>query len=202
MAISITVYIDKFFKPIGIRKTISLVTATFMTILLFILIFVLPEMLEAIFKSQGKDLTFTGRVDLWADIWSEAQNHLLLGAGFQGFWVVDKRIEELYTIYNWLPRQAHNGYLDILNELGIVGSILFLLVLINYFIRLLKIKRVQVWKWFVFSALITNITESALLRPKYVTGVMFIFLYLVLITDLNKQKLADEHDPEYSESSS
>ncbi len=82
----------------------------------------------------GKDLTLTGRTELWADIFRIAKTHLLFGCGFQGFWVVDAlNIQALYQVYVWIPIQAHNGYLDILNETGLVGLTLFIIAVINFF---------------------------------------------------------------------
>ena len=189
---SLTVLVDKIFEPIGIRKTVSLLTVFAFVVMFVLIILVVPELLESIAGGVGKDLTLTGRVDLWADIWEEAQHHLFIGAGFQGYWVVtSSEILQLYEIYHWLPIQAHNGYLDIINELGIIGTALFLLILINYFVNLALTKQKQIWKWFIIAALIINFTESAFIRPKAVIGVMFMFSYVALFSDLIKDKQPD-----------
>ena len=189
---STTVLVDKFFEPIGIRKTVSLLI-TFVFFLIFsAIIFMVPEILEALVSSTGKDLTFTGRVDLWADIWEEVQKHPLNGAGFQGYWVItSSKVVQLYEIYPWLPIQAHNGYLDIINELGFIGIALFALLLINYFVNLAHSKQRQIWKWFILSAIVINITESMFIRPKLAPGVMFLFAYLALFFSLMKEEVAE-----------
>jgi len=194
--LSATLLIDKVFESIGIRKTVSLFTMFIFLVMFISIILVVPEIIEAAVGSTGKDLTFTGRVDLWADIWEEAQNHLLIGTGFQGYWVVTStKVELLFEIYSWLPTQAHNGYLDIINEVGIIGIILFSFILINYFVNLTRAKQKQIWKWFIIAALIINITESAFIRPKVVVGVMFIFSYLALFSDIyHKKKLESEFE--------
>jgi len=191
-----TLLIDKFFEPIGIRKTVSLFIMFVVMVMFISIMLVVPEIIEDAVGSTGKDLTFTGRVDLWADIWKEAQNHLLIGTGFQGYWVVTStKVELLFEIYSWLPTQAHNGYLDIINEVGIIGIILFSFILINYFINLTRVKQKQIWKWFIIAALIINITESAFIRPKVVVGVMFIFSYIALFSDIYyKKKLESEFE--------
>ena len=184
LSLWILLQIDKFFEPIGIRKTISILLTMFGTVLVLSILFFVPEKLEAIIGVTGKDLTFTGRVDIWKDIWGYVQTHFLWGAGFRGFWVINSpRLEEFYQIYIWLPIQSHNGYLDILNEIGAIGAALFLMVLINYFLNMSKMKINQVWKWFVFAPIILNITETTFITPKSVTGVMFIFSYLALFKD-------------------
>lgn len=97
----------------------------------------------------------------------------------------------LYSTYVWLPRQANNGYIDILNELGIIGSMLFAFVLINYFVNLTRLKQEHLWRWFVFAMIIINVTESSILRPRSVTSVMFIFSYFALFTDLLKSEKSE-----------
>ena len=189
IALWISFNLDKLFNPIGIRKTISLILIFFSLLFLFITIFLYPELFQPIMDAMGKDLTFSGRIDIWNDIWLKAKDHLLMGAGFRGFWVIDSpTIIELYQKYIWLPNEAHNGYLDILNEIGIVGIILFFMIIINYFVNLIKEKSNRDWSWFVVASIILNITESKFITPKAVTGVMFIYAYLVLFTGIMKKK--------------
>ena len=193
---AMTVLVDKLFEPIGIRKTVSLLI-TFVFFLIFAsIIFIVPEILETLVSSTGKDLTFTGRVDLWADIWEEVKRHPLIGAGFQGYWVItSSKVEALYEIYPWLPIQAHNGYLDIINELGFIGIALFVLLLVNYFVNLAYSKQKQIWKWFILAALVINVTESMFIRPKLAPGVMFLFAYMALFFSLIRDEAA-ETEPE------
>jgi len=188
--------IDKVFEPIGIRKTVSLFIISVFMVMFITIMLTVPEVIEAAVGSTGKDLTFTGRVDLWADIWEEAKKHLFIGTGFQGYWVVTSaRVEQLFEVYTWLPTQAHNGFLDIINEVGIIGVFIFLILLINYFVNLTRASQKQIWKWFVLAALIINITESAFIRPKVVVGVMFLFSYIALFSDIyNKEKLESEFE--------
>ncbi len=187
--LSLTFMLDVLFEPIGIRKTVSLLTVFVFVILFVLIILIVPENIEVVLGSVGKDLTFTGRVNLWLDIWEEAQNHLFLGTGFQAFWVItSEKIEQLFEIYVWLPIQAHNGYLDIINEVGLIGMVLFSFIIVNYFTILSKLKRKQIWKWFFIGALIINFSESTLIRPKHVIGVLFIFSYFALFSDLIKDK--------------
>ena len=146
----------------------------------------------------GKNLTLTGRTDIWADIMVEVKKHLLLGCGYKGFWVVDSpTILELYKIYIWLPRQSHNGYLDVLNETGLIGLISFLAIVISYFVNLVKYKVKSFWMWFVVLALIENFTESVLFNPGGMMTLMFLYAYLSLFTSiLSKKETTTENELE------
>lgn len=72
----------------------------------------------------NRDSTLTGRADLWARLVPYAQEKFLLGYGIGGFWS-DLRIEQMQSI------EAHNGYLDVILNYGIVGLILFSIFLMN-----------------------------------------------------------------------
>ena len=178
-------YLDKQFAPTGIGRTVSVTIIVFMFAMLISLLFFAPRLLSDLVNETGRDLTLTGRTELWQDVLKYANSHLLLGAGFQGFWVLDSlQLQELYQVYIWIPIQAHNGYLDILNETGLIGLLLFFGTVINYFLNLSKAKDSYFWKWLLIAALVVNVTESTLIRPNITTGVLYLFAYLALFTDV------------------
>lgn len=78
----------------------------------------------------GRDLTFTGRMDLWQDVWALASQHPLLGHGFGGFWV-GERAELLWQIHDWQPVDSHNGYLDIFSEMGVIGAVFAAMLIVT-----------------------------------------------------------------------
>jgi exopolysaccharide production protein ExoQ len=70
-------------------------------------------------QAMGRDTTLTGRTQLWDQLGRMVVNPVL-GAGFESFWL-GERIEKLWRMYWWHPRQAHNGYLEIFLNLGWIG---------------------------------------------------------------------------------
>lgn len=144
----------------------------------------LPAYLGPLFEIFQKDLTLTGRTDIWTSIFEEVKKHLFFGDGFGGFWVTGNPLLEVFVEeYFWLPNQAHNGYLDILNETGVIGILILALMLIFYFRNLKGIERADLFKWFVIAALIINITESTLFVPNSLTGGLFTLSYIALYTE-------------------
>jgi len=177
--------IDKIFKPLGIRRTITFLVLIFLGILTVTTLLFSKEIIAAILALVGKKLTLTGRTDLWADIMLEVKKHLLMGCGYKGFWITDSpKILEVYETYIWLPRQSHNGYLDILNETGLIGLFSFVAIVVNYFVTLSKYKVKTYWMWFIIIALIENFTESVLINPGGVVTLMFLYTYLSLFTEI------------------
>lgn len=180
--------IDKIFYPIGTRKLFSTIFITFFLLTIFSVITLYPNIFNELPGIIGKDITFTGRTFLWNEIIVEVNEHLLLGCGFQGYWVITSpKILELYKLFVWIPNQAHNGYLDILNEIGLIGLTLFVLLVANYVRNFLKYQKPNQWTWFIIITLIINLQETTLIRPQHPTGVLFMFSYLVLFVDQLKQ---------------
>ena len=184
---------DKYLRPLKMGRVFTVLGLVTLAAIALSILFLAPEVFNELAGGAGKDLTFTGRTNLWRDILHEANKHLLYGAGFQGYWVVENtKLQALYRLYIWLPNQAHNGYLDILNETGLIGLILFFLVVIKYAISLKKLKQVNYTSWFIIAILIINLQESTIVRPAHLLGVLFIFSYYTLFTGIQKQKMEKE----------
>jgi len=110
--------------------------------------------------SLGRDDTLTGRTEVWAAVLPAVKSQPLLGYGFGSFWTDARR--EVYDIGT-----AHNGYLDILLELGAVGLAFYTLWLLSC-ARQLHRALAQDYEWarlaicFLVMNLLYNTTESAL----------------------------------------
>jgi exopolysaccharide production protein ExoQ len=79
---------------------------------------VIAPMVEA----MGRNMTFTGRTDIWEHITSRTVNPLI-GAGYWNFWGGPGGFEISELMQTSIPN-AHNGYLDIYLDGGIIGLIL------------------------------------------------------------------------------
>jgi exopolysaccharide production protein ExoQ len=73
--------------------------------------------LATVSSALGRDTTLTGRTETWSELVPVVKRQPLFGSGFASFWTTADR--ESYEMSN-----GHNGYLDILLELGAVGLIL------------------------------------------------------------------------------
>uniref|UniRef100_A0A832DGK9 O-antigen ligase family protein n=1 Tax=Ignavibacterium album TaxID=591197 RepID=A0A832DGK9_9BACT len=191
LTISSIFYVKKkIFEPIGLSYFLSfflIITGLISIVLLFTFIPNLTDYIEGIF---GKDDAFYDRGKLWKFMLWEISGHPLWGCGFQGFWVIESpKIQMLYRTFIWLPIQAHNGYLDIINEIGIIGLLLFLVVIINYLVISYKKGRIELWVWFLINPLIISLTESTLFRPGHKSTVFLILSYLLLHLGKNKEEI-------------
>ena len=88
--------------------------------------FWLNQNAEILLGSIGKDPTLTGRTDMWPYIMEMIWKQPWLGYGYNGFWN-DWDSPGAYVWYavKWLPPNAHNGFLDLWLDFGLVGVIVF-----------------------------------------------------------------------------
>jgi O-antigen ligase len=87
-------------------------------------------------SSVGRDTTFTGRTNLWSYLGNLDKNWLL-GSGYESFWL-GPRLEAAWKVFHWGPTQAHNGYIEMYIELGLVGLLTLLLVLLFFYRRIYR----------------------------------------------------------------
>jgi O-antigen ligase len=180
-------------RPVAGGILSSLVVLAFF-LSLSLLLFLSADLTGSLLQWFGKDRTFTSRVDIWASVYEEAKRHLAFGCGFEGFWVVDNpAVKILVKDLQWLINQAHMGYLDLLNETGIVGLVLFALMGARYFHGLGMPGETHSWKWFVIAALIVNLQESTLFRLHSVNGALFVFSYLSFYARIADQRRISAH---------
>ncbi|MBC8185140.1 O-antigen ligase family protein [candidate division KSB1 bacterium] len=185
LSLSSLLFIDSIFKPLGIGNSFTVILISGMLLIFITIMVVAPQLISVIPNAFGKDMTFTGRIDLWDYMFREINKHLLFGAGYQSFWVMENiDLIILYEEFVWLPLQSHNGYIDIINEVGLIGFFLFVLMLVFYFINLIKLKETYLWHLLIIVILIINFQESNLFRPGIFAGTIFIFSYLTLYAKL------------------
>ncbi len=189
--------IDSIFKPIGLGRTVSALIILFGASFILSILYFDPSILSVLTGSVGKDITFSGRTDLWTSMFKEISKHPILGAGYQAFWNINNTaVLDLYKVFVWLPNEAHNGYIDILNEVGIVGLVIFISMLIQYFTRMRKLNKPNPWKWIIIVSLVINLQESTYFRPGHLVGGMVVLSYLILFGQLIAQKYHNEEEDE------
>jgi exopolysaccharide production protein ExoQ len=104
-------------KQIRYLGSISLVLG-----FMILVVYSFPVILESFVEIVGRDMTFTGRTDLWADLLKEPVNPIL-GTGYQNFWL-GPGVANLWLKYTFRPNQAHNGFLEIYLNGGLIGLFL------------------------------------------------------------------------------
>lgn len=141
----------------------------------------IADILDFIFQLTGKDLTLSGRTYLWELMFNEIQKHPFFGTGYGGFWLgLGGMSGQIAYLVKWgYPGQAHNGYLDILNELGIVGIILLAIFLVQHIRNLMRLSAVdrQLARFhgaLLVALLAMNVAEATILRTTHLWWIVFV----------------------------
>jgi len=111
------------------------VVLLFMALALFMAWRSLPTVLAWL----GKDATFSSRIPLWGAILWTLQHYgrLWIGMGqeaFFGGWL-SPGSRTVWRLIGWHPMQAHNGYMQAVADLGVVGAALFVGLLLVAWVR-------------------------------------------------------------------
>src|SRR5260370_31854078 len=73
-------------------------------------------------------MTLTGRTAIWVGITQSISKRPILGYGFYAFWQgLNGESANIILANHWVFGYAHNGMLEILLQLGIVGLVAFLI---------------------------------------------------------------------------
>jgi exopolysaccharide production protein ExoQ len=141
---------------------------------------------ESIIGGMGRDMTFTGRTDVWR-VLLKLNTDPIVGTGFCSFWS-DKSY--LSKLPDWVAFSAHNGYLETYIDGGMIAVSLLVLMLLAVGLRLNK--RLAVggnYALFCFAVLlvtiIANFSESHFGRMTPLG-----FLFLLVAVDSRSDKIA------------
>lgn len=135
----------------------------------------------------GKDSSLTGRTQLWSLVENMIRARSWFGYGYGGFWLgFQGPSAPVWRATGWNPPNAHNGFLDLMLDLGIVGLIIFVLAILGalrYALTLARRGRMLDSAFpllFLIFFLVSNITESYLVAYNSLSWVLFVALTIHL----------------------
>jgi O-antigen ligase len=116
-------------------------------------------------RSFGRSTTLTGRTEIWGAVERQILQHPVLGLGWGGVWRETSNVtQEMWREARFEAYYAHNGYLDVVLQVGAVGAVLYLLLLLRSAQRLTSAEHrsTSFWALLVLLGLcLTAITESS-----------------------------------------
>ena len=154
-------------------------------------------------EATGRNNTLTGRIPIWKVVLGEIGKHPWFGYGHDIFWNnFTASLATVRYVLGYLPPHAHNGYLDVLLGMGIVGLIVFLAGLLTSVWRagtLFRSDCVAGAKWpllmLVFFA-VFNMGESSILRQTTFLWIPYVTIYVSLGLMAAKKHDATADGPE------
>lgn len=139
----------------------------------------ITQILGSSLASAGKDVTLTGRTELWRMMGYEIDRHPWFGAGYGGFWLgLEGPSVTIVNYFSWKPGQAHNGYIDVINQLGYVGFAIFLIFIVSHLKNIATLYKNKQETSAMFHLmvllilLLLNITETSFIRTTHIWWIM------------------------------
>lgn len=132
-------------------------------------------------QDLGRESTLTGRTAIWSSALSLVHNPLL-GAGFESFWI-GPRLRQVENDIQQGVNQAHNGYIEIYLNLGLVGIACLATLIISGYRRIIFAARRQILAGslrlaYLVVALAYDFTEGGF---KMMHPVWIVFLFSIAI---------------------
>jgi exopolysaccharide production protein ExoQ len=138
--------------------------------------------LNVIANAVGRDLTLTGRTDIWSVMLEKIAERPLTGYGFNAFWR-DWDSEVTASVWRkleWECPYGHNGAMDLLSELGIPALIAFVCSYVIAFFKSIRLLRMTqnvegIWYLiFLTFMFIYNVSESTLLATNSIFWILYV----------------------------
>lgn len=157
----------------------------------------LLDSLPVIATALGRDLTLTGRTDIWTSMFELIWERPLFGYGFNAVWQDwDNPVTAyLWRSLEWPSPYGHNGFMDLLAELGLLGLIVFFISYVTAWIKgvlLLRMTKTMDGLWpliYLSFFLIYNITESTLLTTNSIFWIVYVSTFFSMSVEFEQRKL-------------
>jgi exopolysaccharide production protein ExoQ len=140
---------------------------------------------DALFSFLGKDPSLTGRTDLWPHVIDAIAQRPLLGWGFAAFWSLSNpRSNEISALLGWYVTEAHNGLLEVLLDVGLVGTALFLFMFVRNLMMAVKCMNGPAPEigvsalLLLVGVLIIGVSEHVLVAPDGLTAQFFLLAFM------------------------
>jgi len=126
------------------------------------------------------DTTFTGRTKIWAFAGHYISQSPFVGYGFGSFWAVGEATRALGEGFIAGLVQAHNGYVDVVLEMGYVGLLIVTILIITLWVNILRLahcdrKTSLLLLTCLLFVLLNNTMESSFFRSYAPLWMVFLF---------------------------
>jgi O-antigen ligase len=145
---------------------------------------------------------FTGRSQIWLVVLHYIREHLWLGSGFGTFWNIGSISPVYHYTHSWVAKVAsgHNGYLDLVAQIGLPGFVLTMIAMVLQPVRILlsntaiPSQRGALLVAIFFFCIGHNFTESTILTTSVILELILVIV-LALIFQAGRAGLATAIEP-------
>ena len=153
-------------------------------------------------KISFSEQSSNGRFDYWGDAWLYIKENPIISSGL-GNWKIESIDKGKYHISGYtVPYHAHNDFIHVFAETGILGGLSYLglfILIAFYLFKILKNeydteKKISIKKFILVTPLVVYLVDALLNFPvarPLMQSSLAIYLGLILATYLGKQKLKE-----------
>lgn len=147
------------------------------------------DLILFISKLFGKTITFSGRTSIWDKALTQIANSPIFGYGIQESQKLNEMIGNRFS--------AHNYFLDLLFQRGMIGLVLYLILIIMPVFLLKRTKTISQYTY-VLIGFSCTIFAMSLFEPLYISEAIIYPIILSMIIMLKKEKKMSFIDVIYS----
>jgi O-antigen ligase len=158
----------------------------------------LPTLLEMMNRNEG----FSGRFEIWDAVWLSILKKPWLGYGFDAFWQgMQGESANVLLAVGWAPGYAHNGFLDLVLDLGLIGLAVFATGYLTLWRRAITFVTRNsgpsaVWPcMYLAFMLFYNLTEGPVVSQNNITWVLYVATAVSLVLYLPTRPTAEDEVP-------
>jgi O-antigen ligase len=148
----------------------------------------LPLVLDIVLELFGKDASLTGRIPLWNSLMPFLAQRPILGWGYGAFWIAGSTQTLLVQQLNpWSPPDAHNAFLGVALELGLLGAGIAILILLSTLSRAYRLSRNGGPAWSLYLTVMLGVyvescmTESPILAIGSISTFLLAYAHFSLV---------------------
>jgi O-antigen ligase len=132
------------------------------------------------------DASLTGRDRLWIFVLSRFDTSPVFGVGYGALFQTGPELEQYLINYSsFVANQSHNGYLDVMTQLGVIGLGFLIFYLVATAAQILRSMRAESDSYIgissyafylFFGCLIYNVTDSIYFKPAHSLWIFLVFV--------------------------
>jgi O-antigen ligase len=159
---------------------------------------------DSVTELMGRNASLTGRVKIWGLSVASIALKPILGYGYSAFWPASAEAMRIDVAINWTVPHAHDAYIELALELGLVGLGLYVgayLLAIKRAALYMRMERDNSAKWplvYLCFVLLYSFTENYVLAPNTIFWMLFVAASCTISQPVGAPELVedDEGEPE------
>lgn len=138
----------------------------------------------------GREITLTGRTQIWFLVENAIKKRPFIGYGFLGAWQSnDFSIMHFDSILGFSATHSHNGFLEIILNIGVIGLVLYLITAFDIIRYPLKVNTDKKLAGIIIICICTlwlnNSTEVNMIYPTDIIFIIYILFYNIIKEYIN-----------------